>query len=666
MPKPVSLQSVRLRDHIGALADRVIDRWLLTVRETNPAILSMLRAKNQRPSRYLLPWSGEFAGKHLTSCAYLYRLTQRSELLDECRAFLAELLECQEPNGYIGPFPESLQLTGRSPAQADCDMEREPFETWDAWGHYHIMTGLLCWYDITGDPALFEAVERTAGLFLRSFYGDTGRRLVDIGSTEMNLAPYHLFAQLYNRTHNPEYLRFARELERDCADERAGNYLHYAKQNLPFYQCPKPRWESLHIVMGIAEMSDATGDRSYLDAAMQIFFSILETDVHNTGGFSTREQAVGHPYGLDPIETCCVVAYDVLAAELYKKTGDRRLVEFLEWSLYNAVAGSFSKSGRWSTYNTPMDGHRRANYDEINFQCRPGSPDLNCCSVNAPRGLGLLADWACVNEEDGALLLNYYGAGEWVTREGDRITVAGNALADGAVRVDIVCRDSDRRVRLRVPSWAHEPQALVNGQTADCADEILEICGSAHVELALHPQAAFEQGAQDCAGKTSVRFGPILFGADADENPGFDIRRLPELDRRAVAAAKPEPGRDGSLRLRIPVGEGAAVVLTDFYTLGQTGALYKTWLPISGPDFSACGIDCAVCSVAQTQDCPGCRQAEGHIFWGDCDLYACSRREKADHCGLCEQFPCAMLREWSAQEHDCRIDNLQALRQSKE
>lgn len=589
MPKPVPMQSVRLHDHIGALADRVIDRWLLTVRETNPAILSMLRAKNQRPSRYLLPWSGEFAGKHLTGCAYLYRLTRREELLEESRAFLAELLSCQEPNGYIGPFPEALQLTGRSPAPADCDLEREPFETWDAWGHYHIMTGLLCWYDITGDEALFAAVERIADLFLRSFYGDTGRRLVDIGSTEMNLAPYHVFAQLYNRTHRPEYLRFAGELERDCADERAGNYLYYAKQNLPFYQCPKPRWESLHIILGIAEMAEATGDRSYLDAAMQIFFSILATDVHNTGGFSTREQAVGHPYGFDPIETCCVVAYDVLAAELYKKTGDRRLVEFLEWSLYNAVAGSFSKSGRWSTYNTPMDGHRRANYDEIQFQSRPGSPDLNCCSVNAPRGLGLLADWACVRLEDGALLLNYYGAGEWVTLDGDRITVGGNVLADGVVRVDVACVDSGRRVRLRVPSWARSPRAAVNGRETALAGDELEVSGSAHIELALHPRVEFEQGKRDCAGKTSVRFGPVLLGVDADENPAFDLRRLPELDRRAVSAALPEPGRDGSLRLRVPTGKGT-LVLTDFYTLGQTGALYKTWLPVTGPDYSVCGL----------------------------------------------------------------------------
>ena len=52
---------------------------------------------------------------------------------------------------------------------------------------------------------------------------------------------------------------------------------------------------------------------------------------------------------------------------------------------------------------------------------------------------------------------------------------------------------------------------------------------------------------------------------------------------------RPEPGRDGSLRLRVPTGKGT-LVLTDFYTLGQTGALYKTWLPVTGPDYSVCGL----------------------------------------------------------------------------
>src|SRR4029450_8031778 len=55
------------------------------------------------------------------------------------------------------------------------------------------------------------------------------------------------------------------------------------------------------------------------------------------------------------------------------------------------------------------------------WQCKPGSPELNCCSVNAPGGPGLASEWAVLRQESNTsrgeigtaqLVLNYYGASE--------------------------------------------------------------------------------------------------------------------------------------------------------------------------------------------------------------------------------------------------------------
>ena len=52
-----------------------------------------------------------------------------------------------------------------------------------------------------------------------------------------------------------------------------------------------------------------------------------------------------------------------------------------------------------------------------------GTPELNCCSVNGPRSLGMLAEWVLMRAPDG-FALNYYGpsvlgaalsAGNWVS-----------------------------------------------------------------------------------------------------------------------------------------------------------------------------------------------------------------------------------------------------------
>ena len=41
-----------------------------------------------------------------------------------------------------------------------------------------------------------------------------------------------------------------------------------------------------------------------------------------------------------------------------------------------------------------MDGVREASAHTIVFQARAGTPELNCCSVNGPRVLGMLGEWA--------------------------------------------------------------------------------------------------------------------------------------------------------------------------------------------------------------------------------------------------------------------------------
>ena len=62
-----------------------------------------------------------------------------------------------------------------------------------------------------------------------------------------------------------------------------------------------------------------------------------------------------------------------------------------------------------------MDGVRKASAHEIVFQAREGSPELNCCSVNAPRGIGMLSDWAVMVDDDG-YVLNFYAPMRFASR----------------------------------------------------------------------------------------------------------------------------------------------------------------------------------------------------------------------------------------------------------
>src|SRR5262249_43540905 len=152
-----------------------------------------------------------------------------------------------------------------------------------------------------------------------------------------------------------------------------GDYLRAALAGTEFFAMPKPRWESLHPIMGLAELAELTGEEQYRQAFEHIWWSIVKLDRHNTGGFSSGEQARGNPYHPGAIETCCTIAWIALSVEMLRLTASSLVADELELATLNAVAGAHSRTGRWSTYNTPMDGVRRASTQDIAFQAREGS-----------------------------------------------------------------------------------------------------------------------------------------------------------------------------------------------------------------------------------------------------------------------------------------------------
>lgn len=590
---PIREKTFRLGGAIGTLAENISRRWLTDLRETNPAILDMFRDTERTPYRNLLAWSGEFAGKHLTGAVQLYRITGDEALLASLQSFVAELLCCQLPNGYLGPFPPEQQLTGTSAPMSYCfDREAAPqtVDTWDSWGHYHLMYGLLHWYDLTGDEAAFAAVERIAALFLSRFYGPGQPRLVETRSEEMNLSVLHTFAILYQMTGRQAYLDFARHVLDDFTVPPAGDYLRLALAGEEFYRMPKPRWESLHPIQGILELYAATGETQYRRAFEHLWWSMTATDLHNTGGFSTWEQAVGNPYAEGPIETCCTIAYMAATVDMLRLTGLSTVADLLELCTFNSGMGSFSPSGRWSTYDTPMEGYKRANYHSINFQCRPGSPDLNCCSVNAPRALGMVDDWGCMLSGR-ALTVNFYGQSSLSLPLGEETLSLAQETGypyEPAVRLRILEAPSGEfTLRLRIPFWSENTTLSLNGEplptprAGEYAVLTRRFQAGDELLLTLDFSLRVWAGEERLAGRGSLFRGPLVLCADPFYDRAMDIEHLPTFDPQTFELLRACPaGRGGSLfTLRHSGGE---LTLCDLFTAGTSGTPYTTWLPMSG------------------------------------------------------------------------------------
>jgi len=508
LPKLNRVASTRFELHgvVSEYLDSITRNWLLTMPDANPAVLEMLEDRDKVPHRDLLPWSGEFAGKYLTGAVQVLRLTHDPKLKAYLTAYVAKLVKLQAADGYMGPFPADNRLEGKG-------------GTWDVWGHYHVMLGLMLWHEDTGDKEALQCAVRIADLMCRKFL-HTGKRVVDTGSAEMNLAAIHSLCLLYKVTHTQNYLDLARQILDEFQDKNAGDYLRVALAGKEYFEGPKPRWESLHAIMGMAELYFITGDEDCRKAYEQIWWSIAKLDRHNNGGFSSGEQAQGNPYHPGAIETCCTVAWMALSVDMLRMTGNSLVADELELSTLNQAMGYQHRSGATCSYDTPMNGVRRNSTDEIGFQIRPGSEQVNCCSANSPRGLGMISDWALMTEGADSLTLNWYGPST-LTSTINGATVTLKQQTDYPRTGGITLRVSPEverqfTLKLRIPHWSAQTTVRVNGKAVPnvqpgsyCTLRRTWKQGDM-VQLSLDMSPHFWVGERECAGKTSIYRGPIL------------------------------------------------------------------------------------------------------------------------------------------------------------
>jgi len=593
---------------LGETLSAVVEQWLLVAPLANPAMLEMFADRDVRPYRDLVPWAGEFAGKYLTSAVQVLRATGDERLRTWLGGFVDALVSLQDGDGYLGPWPQGSHLTGTAPNVSGGGA------TWDAWGHYHILLGLLLWHEETGNATALVAARRIGDLLCDAFLGAQSPRLVDTGESDKNLAPVHGLALLYTITGEDRYRGLAEQLVQEFSaagphGPLAGDYLRLALAGRAFHEMPKPRWESLHSIMGMAELYRATGHHDYREAYERIWWSIVRNDRHNNGGFTSDEQATGNPYRPGAIETCCTIAWMAASVEMLKLTGNSVVADELELSTLNAVLGMHAPSGRWATYNTPSDGARFASAHQIVFQARSGSPELNCCSVNSPRGLGMVSDWAIMQCPHG-LTINYYGASKatFVLEDGMSLSLHQETdyPASGRILLHVApSRATELTLHLRIPAWSTDTAVDVNGVRVEGVVAGTYLAVRRHwqegdtVELNLDLGPHLWVGDHERAGLASIYYGPILLAYDQRDNRARTVRPEPTVfgadPWKTTGAELAVPDLDPRTLIPIPVAwddwfapwllfevstvDGTKVRLCDFASAGRTGSLYRSWLP---------------------------------------------------------------------------------------
>jgi DUF1680 family protein len=582
VPNPV----FRFEGPVGERIERNVHHWLNQAPKNNPGLLDMFARRDSGTPPNLVPWAGEFVGKYLISGVQALRMSDEPALRQTLEHAVNRLIELQADDGYLGPWPKHERLRGH----------------WDLWGHYHVMLGLMLWHEHTGDQRAAAAAERIADKVCRTCL-DSGFRVIDAGSPEMNMAIIHGLAGLYRRTGKRPYLQMAEEVLKDF--ERAGDYYRTGLAGKEFYRTPKPRWESLHCLQGMVELYQITGDDTFRSSFLHHWASMRRFDYRNTGGFSSGERATGNPYANTPIETCCVIAWEAVMLDALRLTGRAAIADDLERTVFNAVFGSQHPSGAWCTYNTPMAGQRGPSHIQINFQARPDAPHLNCCSVNGPRGYGMLSEWAVMRSDEG-LVLNYFGplTAKVSLHDDTPITIAQATdypRGDGTVTITVdTPRPAQFTLRLRLPAWSPSTNVTLDGLTIPGGQPgtYLELDrqwrGGEKIVVRLDMGLRYEPGDLEQAGRVSLYRGPILLALDdrfqTDAEARIDAARIDEarvvpIDQAVSQAAGEYPPW---LVVDVPGVDGKPLRLIDFASAGATQldgkplSSYVTWLPAVG------------------------------------------------------------------------------------
>ena len=585
---------------LGKYLEAISENWLTVAPDKNPIMLDVFRDRQREPYRRLEGIVGEYAGKYFTGAVEVLRLTHDQELKAYLKRFADELVKLQGEDGYLGPWPRAYQLAGRPLPSA-----RSPDDfPWDAWGHYHLMLGLLHWHEDTGDATALGAARKIGDLLCDMFL-ENAQRSIATNNYRVNLAPLHSLCLLYKKTGERRYLALARQIvNEEFSRTRTGekgslptnreqegglpgnNYVRDALAGKEYYQFPEPRWECLHTILGLIELYWITGEEDYRKAFEHIWWSIVKLDRHNTGAFSSHEGAIGNPYDLGSIETCCVVAWTAMGVDMLRLTGNSIVADELELTLVNAVLGYQSRTGKWATYTTPMDGTREsctANSSQISL---PDGRDLHCCACNSARGFGLLSEWALMKDEQG-LVLNWYGPSTTsanVKGVPIRLKQLTGYPRTGRIELEVSPeRPVEFSMKLRIPHWSAESRVAVNGTAVEnvLPGRYLAINRpwkpgdriTIDLDMSLH----YWMGERECQGKTSIYRGPVLLAY----NPKTDQDR-PALDAKNINCRLVESEADpvAIVLLECQTVGGEKVLLRDFNSAGEDGNRYISWLKV--------------------------------------------------------------------------------------
>ena len=392
-------------------------------------------------------------------------------------------------------------------------------------------------------------------------------------------------ANVFSITKNPRHLALAqRWLEPPILDKFAsgGDYMEHANTLIVK-------------IVGAARIAELTGSEHEHKAALGFWDKVVTSGgrTYATGGLSVHEgmppqKRLAGTQSRMPQETC--VSYNLIKIghSLAAQSGDSRIHDHIERTLFNAILGSQDPRTGWKTYYQPLSANSVKDF-------RSNERGCYCCNGTGLENPAQYGQFIYSTQGDDTVCINQYiDSAANISKPNIRIYQWTQFPLSDTVKVVIsAMRPQVYTIKLRVPQWCDKPMVGVNvngkptaavqakgwitlrrtWSRGDCITLRLPMNLRMEAMPDNDQQAAFVLGPQVLvvAGAHERLSEVVLYPSPGESEPG----RLFRLAARAKRLAKNEP-------------DGAIFTLTD--DIGRVLRL-KPYAAVGGGEFFTGYID---------------------------------------------------------------------------
>lgn len=549
--------------------------------------------------------TGEFWGKTVRSMVASCEYAADPGLRRLVIAAAADLLSAQTPDGCLSTYA----------------YEEQPKSS-DLWDRKYCLLGLEAAYRLGRDPAVLAAMVRLADYTIGQIGPPPKVRIVDTGWAFAGIESSSILepmVRLYRLTGHSRHLDFARyivEEEGACgradlfAAALAGVPPKDIGDNGDPSQSIAKAYESMSCFEGLVEYHRVTGESRWREAAVRYYEMVRDQEISLLGsGGADRPFNFGPGAGeqwnalateqtnpdLDRMmETCVTVTWMKFCFQLLRLTGQSRIADQIERSMYNALAGAQRPDGAYYDYFQKFNGIRGS---KVGFGADIAGFPLSCCTANGPAGLALIPQVAVMSSASGPVV-NLYLPGSF------EVPLAGGNAVRLEINTDyprgeeIAIRVAPRcpvrfAIALRVPEWSERNSLAINGKAVEVASgayaiverewragDRLELVLDLRCRLVPAPRGSNRAGDNFQA---LVR-GPVLLARDRRLGGDLDAPVAIQADARGRVELKPaDAGFAAGMCFQVPTDHGDFRVV-DYASAGSTWSAaseFRSWLAMA-------------------------------------------------------------------------------------